>query len=83
MPPLALTDAEFAAVQAAAAPIHPLQRDAFLKALAIELERYTVVGPGVVHRCAAELQKTFGGAAHSTTLHTVGPRHRGARQADG
>jgi hypothetical protein len=31
--PLALTDAEFAAVQAAAAPIHPMQRDAFLKAL--------------------------------------------------
>jgi hypothetical protein len=37
--PLALPDDEFAAVQAAAAPIHPLQRDAFLKALGVELER--------------------------------------------
>ena len=46
--PLALNDAEFAAVQAAAAPIHPLQRDAFLKALAEELERHPVVGPGLV-----------------------------------
>jgi hypothetical protein len=35
--PLSLNDAEFAPVQAAAAPIHPLQRDAFLKALAVEL----------------------------------------------
>ena len=35
---LALNDAEFAAVMQAAGPIHPLQRDAFLKALAVELE---------------------------------------------
>ena len=34
MPPLALTDDEYRAVQAAAAPVHPLQRSAFLKALA-------------------------------------------------
>ena len=36
-------------------PSHPLQRDAFLKALAVELERHPVVGPGLVH--AAWLQK--------------------------
>ena len=36
--PLALTDDELSAVQDAAAPIHPMQRDAFLKALAAELE---------------------------------------------
>jgi hypothetical protein len=46
--PLSLSDDEYAAVQAAAAPIHPLQRDAFLKALAAELEHHPVVGPGVV-----------------------------------
>ena len=56
--PLALTDDEFAAVQAAAAPIHPMQRRAFLKALAAELESHPVVGPGVVFRAAAALQKT-------------------------
>ena len=48
--PLSLSDDEYAAVQAAAAPIHPQQRDAFLKALASELERHPVVGPGLVHR---------------------------------
>ena len=42
--PLSLSDDEYNAVRAAAAPIHPLQRDAFLKALAVELERHPVVG---------------------------------------
>jgi hypothetical protein len=78
--PLSLSDAEFAAVQAAAAPIHPLQRDAFLKALAVELERHPVVGPGVVHRCAAELQRRFGVEAHAETSHSE-PRHRVSKQA--
>jgi hypothetical protein len=75
---LALNDAEFAAVMQAAGPIHPLQRDAFLKALAVELERYPVVGPGVEHRCAAELQKSFGVVAHSETL--LAPRRGRARR---
>jgi hypothetical protein len=79
--PLSLSDDEYNAVQAAAAPIHPLQRDAFLKALAVELERHPVVGPGVVHRCAAALQKTFVVAAHSETSHE--PRHLRARPAGG
>ena len=47
MPPLSLSDDEYNAVQAAAAPIHPLQRGAFLQALAVELERYPVVGPAL------------------------------------
>jgi hypothetical protein len=81
--PLSLSDDEYNAVQAAAAPIHPLQRDAFLKALALELERHPVVGPGVVHRCAAALQKTFVVAAHSETSHAAGPRHLRTRQASG
>ena len=63
--PLSLSDDEYAAVQAAAAPIHPLQRDAFLKALAVELERHPAIGPGLVFRCAAQLQKTFVVAAHN------------------
>jgi hypothetical protein len=67
--PLSLSGAEYDAVQAAAAPIHPQQRDAFLKALAVELECYPVVGPGVVHRVAAELQKTFAVTGHIETAH--------------
>jgi hypothetical protein len=78
--PLSLSDDEYNAVQAAAAPIHPMQRDAFLKALAVELERHPVVGPGVAFRAAAALQKTFVVAAHSETSHTAEPRHLGARQ---
>ena len=66
--PLSLSDDEYAAVQAAAAPIHPRQRDAFLKALAVEVEQHAVIGPGVVHQCVAQLQKTFGVVAHSETL---------------
>jgi hypothetical protein len=59
MPPLSLSDDEYNAVQAAAAPIHLHQCDAFLKASAAELERHPVVGPGVVHRCAADLQRRY------------------------
>jgi hypothetical protein len=77
---ISLSDDEYNAVRAAAAPIHPLQRDAFLKALAVELERHPVVGPGVVHRAAAALQKTFVVAAHTET--SYGPRHK-VRQAAG
>jgi hypothetical protein len=78
--PLSLSDAEYDAVMQAAGPIHPLQRDAFLKALAEELERHPVVGPGVVFRCASELQRRFVVAAHSET--SYGPRHK-PRQAAG
>jgi hypothetical protein len=76
--PLSLSDDEFAAVQAAAAPVHPLHRSAFLQALAKELEGHSVGGPGVVFRAAAALQKTFVVAAHSEA--SAEPRHR-ARQA--
>jgi hypothetical protein len=78
--PLSLSDDEYPAVQAAAAPIHPNQRDAFLRSLAVELERYPVIGPGVVHRCAAELQKRYGVTAHSETLRAAEPRHLSARK---
>lgn len=77
--PLSLNDDEYRAVEAAAAPIHPRQRDAFLKALAEELERHPVVGPGLVHRLAAELQRRFG---VETVRETSGaPLHRGNQPA--
>jgi hypothetical protein len=77
--PLSLSDAEYAAVQAAAAPIHPLQRGAFLKALAEELERHPVVGPGLVHRLAGELQRRYVIAPERGTA-TAAPREQLARQ---
>jgi hypothetical protein len=79
--PLSLNDDEYNAIMQAAAPIHPLQRDAFLKALAAALEAHPVVGPGLVHRCAADLQKTFVVAAHSET--SAEPRPLRASKAAG
>jgi hypothetical protein len=55
--PLSLSDAEYSAVMAAAAPIHPAQRHDFLQALATELEKHPVIGVGVVHRLCADLQR--------------------------
>ena len=78
--PLSLSDVEYAAVQAAAAPIHPLQRGDFMKALATELEKHTTIGPGLVHRCAAEVQRRY---VISPTTPSAEPRHLGARQAGG
>ena len=75
--PLSLSDDEYNAVMQADAPIHPRQRDAFLKALAVEVEQHAVIGPGVVHRCVAQLQKTFGVVAHSETL--LAPAQRARR----
>jgi hypothetical protein len=57
--PLSLSDDEYSAVMQAAGPIHPVQRDDFLRALAAELERHPVIGAGLVHRLAAELQHKF------------------------
>jgi len=71
---LALTDAELSAVRRAAAPVHPRQRDAFLKALASELEQHPVVGPGLVHRLCADLQKPYVTAPERET--SPEPRHR-------
>lgn len=81
--PLALNDAEFDAVQRAAAPIHPSQRGDFLQALATELGKHPLVGPGLVHRLAASLQRNYVVEARSETAHSAGARHLGAHQAGG
>ena len=58
MPPLALTDSELDAVLAAARPLPVERRDAFLQAVAAEL-RGREVGPGLVHRVVAQVQREF------------------------
>jgi hypothetical protein len=78
--PLSLSDDEYRAVQAAAAAIHHLQRGTFLEALAKELERHPVVGPGLVHRCASELQRRYVISPERETSASAGPRQLGARQ---
>jgi hypothetical protein len=56
---LSLPDDLYFPVQQAAAPVSECERTQFLTELAAELGRYPVLGPGVVHRCAAELQRRF------------------------
>jgi hypothetical protein len=57
--PLSLSDDESETVMAAAAPVHPHQRDDFLRALAGELERFPVIGPelciGARRSCSTNL----------------------------
>jgi len=57
MPTISLSDDEFAAVMAAAQPIAPDRRDAFLQQVAHALEGCRDIGPGVVHRVVAEAQR--------------------------
>jgi hypothetical protein len=77
--PLSLNDDEYNAVMQVAAPIHPLQRGAFLKALAGELEQH-VVGPGLVHRLAADIQRRYVIAPERQASVAAEPREQLARQ---
>ena len=58
-PPIRLTDAELDAVMSAARPLAVEMRDPFLRAVATALEGSKVIGPGVVARTCAELQRQF------------------------
>jgi hypothetical protein len=52
-----LSDAELDAVMAACRPLAVEVRDAFLQAVAHELQSCGEIGPGVVHRICAEQQR--------------------------
>jgi hypothetical protein len=58
MSPIRLTDAELEAVMAAARSIAVNRRDAFLQQVASALQSCGEVGPGVVYRAVAEVQRT-------------------------
>jgi hypothetical protein len=57
--PLSFTDEELDVVYKLAAPIPPACREDFLAALAEALARYPVIGPGLLHRLGAPIQKRF------------------------
>jgi hypothetical protein len=59
MKPIRLTDDELSAVMSAARPLAVEMRDPFLRAVANALEGSKVIGPGVVARTCAELQRQF------------------------
>jgi hypothetical protein len=54
---ISLSDSELAAVMEAARPLPPRDRDEFLKAVAAELSQYPEIGPGVIGRVVAKLQR--------------------------
>ena len=56
--PLSLSDAELHAVMLAAAPLHQMDRSAFLVAVVERLGSESTVGPGTVNRIIRELLKT-------------------------
>ena len=58
MQPIRFTDAELSAVLTAAQPLAPDLRDAFLHAVARALQGREI-GPGLVARTCAELQRQF------------------------
>jgi hypothetical protein len=72
--PLALSDAELAALMTLSAPIEQRHRAAFVEAVAEQLNRYPERGDGLLHRVARELQRdfvdgTFQRSAHQRSRH--------------
>jgi hypothetical protein len=59
--PLALSDEQLGAIVAAAQPIAPVDRAAFLEAIAAAL-RGRVIGDGSVYLAIAEAQRRYRGA---------------------
>jgi hypothetical protein len=59
MSPIKLSDDELDAVLAAARPLDRDLRDPFLHAVANALQGYEVIGPGLVARVCAEMQRQF------------------------
>jgi hypothetical protein len=54
-----LTDDLHYAIMQAAAPVTSSERAQFLAELKVELERHAVIGPGLVHRTVAMLQRKY------------------------
>jgi hypothetical protein len=69
--PLALSDAELAAVLDAAAPLEPTARNAFLSDVAAELAKHSELGPGSIHRLVREMQPRYFDAPKTATALTA------------
>jgi hypothetical protein len=57
--PLALSDQQLDTVMRAAAPLQPIDRDAFLVLVAARLRGVEMIGDGVVARVCKEAQREF------------------------
>ena len=67
MPPLSLSDSELSAIVEAARPLAPRDRTKFVEAVAVELSRYPEIGPGIVGRVPAKLQRRISIRPNSTS----------------
>jgi hypothetical protein len=76
--PLSLSDAEYAAVRRPRRRFTRCKGPPFLQALAKELELHPIVGPGLVHRLAADVQRRYVIAPERGTA--AAPREQLARQ---
>jgi hypothetical protein len=57
--PIKLNDDELAVVMSAARPLPVACRDHFLQEVASALQGYDEIGPGIVHRVIAQVQREF------------------------
>ena len=55
--PISLSDSEMSAVIDAAGPLDPRDRSEFLREVVGELQKYEVVGVGIIDRVTARLQR--------------------------
>jgi hypothetical protein len=54
---ISLSDSELSAVMEAARPIHPRERDQFLRDVVAELAKYELLGPDIIGRVVAKVQR--------------------------
>ena len=59
MPPIELSEDELSAVMSTARLLPVDRRDAYLEAVASALQSRREIGPGVVYRVVAEMQRVF------------------------
>jgi hypothetical protein len=57
--PVALSDEQMSAIWAAAHPLPPDRRPAFLEAVAVELAQAPIVGDGLLHRIVMRVQRAY------------------------
>jgi hypothetical protein len=55
--PISLSDSELAAVMKAAKPIPSRDRSDFLRDVVAELQKYPEIGPGIIGRVCAKMQR--------------------------
>ena len=69
---ISLSDDELRIVMDAAAPVHPRERDQFLRDVVAELEKHLEIGPGIVGRVTAKIQRQH---LAPRTGHNVGSKY--------